>query len=631
MLRLATCASVAIVCIAALSTSTVAFAADTTNPKAGAEKDSPKPGIGSQVGEFSFKDIRYLPRSLKELGQKKAYVFVFTTLDCPVARRYMPRIVELEKAFRDKDVQFVNINTGGNDPLVEVAYQAVELNAPFPFCKDFDGGAVRALGVSRTPEAVVLDADRKLRYRGRIDSQYRLGGVKDDKGREDLRLAIEDVLAGRDVATAETPVDGCLITMTKPPKTSGVTFAEHIAPLMQKHCQDCHHDGGSAPFALMDYDDVSANAQMIAEVVGERRMPPMYASLQHGEFTNLRLLTPEQRSQIIGWIAEGKPMGDSAKLPTPRKFPGEGQWKIGEPDLVLTIPNENKIPADGILPYQYKLLHYKSKVFPYIFPHDTWVTAAQILPGNREAVHHCNMAYIDPKGKYTDAQFVTGQVPGGQPMVLDNGIGFKIPKGCMLVLQLHYVTTGKETSDQTRVGFVFAKEIVNKQLKHFRCHNAKLAITPGDPHHPVEAKRTLDCNATGVGMFSHMHVRGKDMVFNALYPDGKKEVLLAIPNYSFDWQMAYQWAPHTKKFPKGTVIDVVAHYDNSAFNPYNPDPKQTVKEGDQTYDEMMYGFFFYTDDDENLNLKVDPKTGAAIEGTPQAAAPAKPATASGGF
>jgi hypothetical protein len=194
-------------------------------------------------------------------------------------------------------------------------------------------------------------------------------------------------------------------------------------------------------------------------------------------------------------------------------------------------------------------------------------------------------------------------------MVLDHGIGFKIPKGCMLVLQLHYVTTGKETSDQTRVGFVFAKETIAKQLKHFRCHNAKLAITPGDPHHPVEAKRTLDCDATGVGMFSHMHVRGKDMVFNAIYPGGKKEILLAVPNYSFDWQMAYQWAPHAKKFPKGTVIDVVAHYDNSAFNPYNPDPKQTVKEGDQTYEEMMYGFFFYTDDAENLHLTVDPKTG----------------------
>jgi thiol-disulfide isomerase/thioredoxin len=626
MLRPASCAAVAL-----LSITIAAHAADTTGPKADADKagdakaskESPAVAIGSQVGELTFNDIRFLPRSLKELGEKKAYVFVFTTLDCPIARRYMPRIVALEKAFRDKGVQFVNINVGANDPLVEVAYQAVELNAPFPFCKDFSGDAVKALGVSRTPEAVVLDAAHKLRYRGRIDSQFRLGGVRDDAGRDDLRLALEDVLAGRDVAISQTPVDGCLITMTKPPKVSGVTFTEHIAPLMQKHCQDCHHTGGSAPFALMSYDDAAANAEMIAEVVKERRMPPMYASLQHGDFTNLRLLTSEERTMLIGWVAEGKPLGDPAKMPKPRTFPGAGQWLIGKPDLVLTIAQEAKIPANGILPYQYKLLHYKSKVFPYIFPEDTWISACQILPGNREAVHHCNMAYIDPKGKYTDAQFITGQVPGGQPMVLRNGIGFKIPKGCLLVLQLHYVTTGKEASDQTRVGFVFAKETINKQLKHFRCHNARFAITPGDPHHPVEAKRTLDCDATGVGMFSHMHLRGKDMVFNAIYPGGKKEILLAVPNYSFDWQMAYEWAPNAKKFPKGTVIDVVAHYDNSPFNPFNPDPKQTVKEGDQTYDEMMYGFFFYTDDAENLHLKVDPKTGFALGGEQEAAGPTK--------
>lgn len=635
MLRLAICSAVAL-----FSITVVAHATDATSPKADSDKSgkveagkaSPAVAVGSQIGDFHFKDIRFLPRSLKDLGEKKAYVFVFTTLECPVACRYLPRIVEMEKALRDKDVQFVNINVGSNDPLVEVAYQAVELNAPFPFCKDFSGAAVKALGVTRTPEVVVLDAKHKLCYRGRIDSQFRLGGVKDNAGRDDLRLAIEDVLAGRDVAVAQTPVDGCLITMPQPPKVAGVTFSEHIAPLMQKHCQDCHHEGGSAPFALMNYEDAAANADMIAEVVKERRMPPMYASRQHGEFTNLRLLTAEERTMLAGWVAEGKPLGDPAKMPKPRTFPGAGQWLIGEPDLVLKIAQEAKIPASGILAYQYKPLHLKSTVFPYIFPEDTWITAAQILPGNREAVHHCNMVYIDPKGKYSDAQFITGQVPGGQPMVLDHGIGFKIPKGCMLVLQLHYVTTGKETADQTRVGFVFAKETLAKQLKHFRCHNAKLAITPGDPHHPVEAKRTLNCDATGVGMFSHMHVRGKDMVFNAIYPGGKQEILLAIPNYSFDWQMAYQWAPHAKKFPKGTVIDVVAHYDNSSFNPYNPDPKQTVKEGDQTYEEMMFGFFFYTDDAENLNLTVDPKTGVALSGGQEAAGSAKkPATgASGG-
>lgn len=595
----------------------VTLAADAS--KDVASNKIPTVAIGSQVSDATFKDIRFTAHNLKDFGDKKAYVVVFTTLDCPVVKRYLPRVVEIEKEFRDRGVQFVAMNVGPNDPMVEVAYQAIQVDAPFPFCKDFDGDVVKAMGVNRTPEVVVLDGERKLRYRGRIDSQFRAGGVKPDAGRNDLKEAIEDVLAGRDVKVAETPVEGCLITL---PNLSAplkpVTYAEHIATIMQKHCQECHRPNAEGPFSLLTYEDAVDHAEMVGETVKEQRMPPLYASKEHGDFTNLRSLTNEERTLVRQWISGGMQQGDMSKAPANPKF-RENKWCF-EPDLVLKMPKRVELPATGYVKYQYVILNHT-------FKEDTWITAAQILPENKTALHHCNLACIDPvsalSGKFNAAKFITGQVPGGEPMNLENGVAFMIPKGAVLVMQIHYVTTGEKTSDQSSVGLRFAKYDVQKELKHFQCHNGTFAIPPGDSAHLVGAKRKFANDATLYGMFSHMHLRGKDMMFDAIYPDGNRERLLAIPNYDFNWQMQYVSRPGAKKFPKGTVLDCTAHFDNSSFNPYNPDPKETVREGQQTYQEMMYGFVFYTEDHENLNLKIDPNTGHVIK--PAEGASVKPA------
>ncbi|MGD9646603.1 MAG: redoxin domain-containing protein [Pirellulales bacterium] len=573
----------------------------------GAEAKTSSPvQIGDRVAEFTFKDIRYLPRTLGEFGDKQAFVIVFTNLDCPLVKRYLPRLVELDREYRDRGVQFMSVNVGLADSIVEVAYQAVKVDAEFPFTKDFDGEVVRALGAERTPEVCVLDAERRLRYRGRIDSRYRLGGVREGELRDDLKLAIDDVLAGREVAVAETPVDGCLITLpTDPQPTPEITYSSHIAGLMKQHCQECHQPNTTAPFELYTYEDAKSNGEMIAEVVREQRMPPCYASSETPEIVNRKVMTPVERDQVITWVRSGMPLGDTSKLPEPL-HPREGEWEIGTPDLVVTAPKPIKIPADGIVEYKYLLL-------PHVFKEDTWVQKVEILPGNHAVVHHANLAAVNPLGKFTSEAFITGYVPGGTAMMLDPNMAYKIPKGSVLALQIHYVTVGEATSDQIRVGLCFPKEPVHTQVKHFQVHDGRFVIPPGASHHRSVASMTLKNDSTGLGMFSHMHLRGKDMVFNALYPDGTREVLLAIPNYSFDWQMNYRWAPRSKKFPAGTKIQVVAHFDNSKFNPYNPDPKQEVREGQQTYEEMMYGFFFYTDDTEKLNVQVDPQTGVELK------------------
>jgi hypothetical protein len=176
-------------------------------------------------------------------------------------------------------------------------------------------------------------------------------------------------------------------------------------------------------------------------------------------------------------------------------------------------------------------------------------------------------------------------------------------------MQIHFVTTGKQEKCKISVGLRFTRGTVQKQLRHVLLVDRKFAIPPGAAAHPVSASRVLDCDAVGVGLFSHMHLRGRDMTFRATPPGGETETLLVVPNFSFDWQMPYRWETGKMKLPKGTKLEAVAHYDNSAFNAYNPDPRATVKEGQQSYQEMMNGFFFYTDEAEKLGLEIDPKTG----------------------
>ena len=266
---------------------------------------SPRPAkIGEVIRDLRFKDIRYLPRSLDELGKRKAYVFVFTNTTCPLVQRYLPRLKSLDEEYGPQGVQFVAVNVGTGDTIQDMASHALEYGALFPFVKDTDGSCTRRLGVQRTPEVAVLDAKHRLVYRGRIDDQYRLGGALPKARRHYLEEAIQDILAGREVALATTPVDGCQITFPgagKLPRNK-YTYAEHVAPLIQRHCAHCHRPNTAAPFDLLTYDDVPSQGEMIEEVVREERMPPWFANPRHGEFRNAPTISSADRRTLVDWV-----------------------------------------------------------------------------------------------------------------------------------------------------------------------------------------------------------------------------------------------------------------------------------------------------------------------------------------
>lgn len=572
--------------------------------------DPDRLNIGATAPRFTFTDTRWLERELADFGPCAAVVVVFTSLGCPVANRVMPKVGELEREYRSRGVQFLAVDVGADDALVEVAARAVFQGLEFPVARDFSGDALRALAPERTPEILVLDRERIVRYRGRFDASERVAGTAPERAgesvRADLREALDDVLAGRAVRVATTIVDGCRITKPaaievgpNPP-----TWADDVAPIVHTHCGACHVAGGSAPFALGTYGETRSHAAMIAEVVEQRRMPPWFASRAHGTFANARGLDDVLRATILRWVAAGAPEGDPARAPSP-PAPITNGWRIGEPDLVLVAPREEELPATGRVPYRYVIL-------PHVFVRDTWVAGVEIAPSNPRVVHHANLGYWKIGSDWKSSSFVTGHVPGGDPMQLDVGVALRIPAGSVLGLQIHYVPTGTVERDRISVGLRFPREIVQQSLRHHQIADTRFEIPAEAPAHLVKASRKFDADSVGIGMFVHMHMRGRDMSFTARYPDAREETLLLVPNYSFDWQTAYVWPRGAQQFPAGTRVECRAHFDNSRFNPFNPDPLRAVRFGQETTDEMMYGFLFYVQRDERLGLRIEPRDGRVL-------------------
>lgn len=518
--------------------------------------------------------------------------------------RLMPKIQRLAEDFAPRGVLFVGVNVGRNDTLRDMGAQAIEFEQRYPFVKDRQFALLRGLGVTRTTTAVVLDHERRVRYRGRIDDQVLYANVKSAPNREDLRRALEDMLEGRDVELAETPVEGCKVAApTETAPSRAPTYHHDVEPILQRHCVECHREGGAAPFALSDFEEVVGQAEMIGEVLDLQRMPPWHACDRFGEFVNRRGLSSDERATVRDWLRSGQQRGNPADAPAPRTYPA-GPWRIGEPDLVVQAPQEMELPADGIVPYAYILL-------PISFAHDTWVEAVEILPENKRVLHHANLGFFKLGERFSHDGFITGFVPGGDPFVLDPGTAFGIPKGSALGIQAHYVTTGKLETDRVRVGLRFPRTKIDRRAEVLVVTNTRFAIPPRAHAHRVEARRKLEADSTLIGLFAHMHLRGRDMTFVAHPPHATAETLLMIPNYDFEWQASYRFQAGRKQLPAGTRIEVFAHFDNSKFNPHNPDADAVVRFGQQTFEEMMYGFVFYTRNGADLGLMVDAKTGRA--------------------
>ncbi len=370
-----------------------------------------------------------------------------------------------------------------------------------------------------------------------------------------------------------------------------VTFAKHVAPIIQNKCQTCHRPGMTAPFSLLKYDDVADWSETIKEVVEQKRMPPWHADPRFGKFRNDRRLSDDERATLIKWIDADMPLGNEKDLPPAREY-SEG-WMIGKPDVIFEMPEEVTVQATGTVPYQY----YTT---PTDFTEDVWVQAAEARPGNRKVVHHIIVAFRDPKaprgqgGAVLGNGHIVGTAPGDMPLILPPGVARKIPAGATLIWQMHYTPTGKVEKDRSQLGLVFYKE--QEPPKHNVLSRGiaqrRFAIPPGDGNYQVESEYTFTADALLYSFMPHMHLRGKDFIYEATYPDGRTETLLSVPRYNFSWQGTYL-LEKPLAMPKGTKLHCTAHFDNSTANRANPDPAKEVRWGDQTWEEMMIGWINY--------------------------------------
>ena len=500
------------------------------------------------------------------------------------------RLADLARRFPAAAVIAIDPNRG--DDLPALTAFAREHRLPFPLLKDPDGRVAARFGATRSPQAFVLGADRRIRYRGRIDDQYTQGGKnRGAPTREDLIEAVKDVLAGRRVSVPATECTGCFLSK---PRTStalpGVTYARDIAPILAANCQVCHRPGEVGPFALLSYADAWGHAATIAEVVGNGTMPPWHAAPNHGSFRNERRLSAEQKSLIAEWVRLGCPEGDPLPPPDP---PAPAGWRLGTPDAVYRLPAEFRVPAEGVIEYQ----HF---VVDPGFTADAWVSAAEVRPGNRRVVHHCSVFLLPPGANPTDAFFETGALgssnliaftPGSDPLRLPAGMAKRVPAGWRLHFIVHYTPVGTPQTDRTELALRFLDAgAVRREVATKLLDADDLAIPPHAPGHRVERTWTADRDYLLLSMLPHMHLRGKSFRYTAEYPDGTSEVLLDVPAYDFNWQHRYELA-EPKRLPAGTVVRCTAVFDNSAANPFNPDPTATVRAGLQSSEEMFNGYF----------------------------------------
>ena len=544
---------------------------------------------GSQsLPVFSLKDTTGRTVSLSDFSSKKAVVLLFIGTQCPVNNYFMPVLADLHKEFAPKGVQFLAINSNSQDTLERVVEHAKKHAIPFPVLRDENNVVADKFAAKRTPEAIVLDQGGAVRYQGRIDDQYAIEIQRPKATRRDLAEAINEVLAGKQVSQPSTPVAGCLIgRVTKARNTGSVTYARDISRIMQNHCQECHRPGQIGPMPLITYEDVRGWGEMIREVVTEQRMPPWHADPKHGKFSNDRRLPDEAKQKVLAWLDDGAPRGDDRDLPPPKPWP-EG-WKIGKPDVVLHMPVEFDVPAQmprGGVPYKYYTIETN-------FDEDKWVERAETRPGAPEVVHHI-LVFVVPPGQVfipgnPKAPVLCGMAPGDMPLMLQPGQAKHVPKGSTLVFQMHYTPNGRAQKDRSYVGLIFAKEPPKLQIFTAAVANLFFKIPPGADNHAVESSFTMPRDGYAVSYMPHMHLRGKDFRIVARYPDKREEVLLDVPRFNFNWQSVYR-AVEPVKLPQGTKVVCQAHFDNSAGNPNNPDPKQTVYWGDQTWQEMMIGW-----------------------------------------
>jgi thiol-disulfide isomerase/thioredoxin len=535
----------------------------------------------------------------------KAVVLVSQENDCPINQKSFPYLEALKKKYEPLGVVFLMINANPQDDRESINQEAKAYGVDIPILEDKAQVVTEGLGIKRTAQALLINPHNwSIIYQGAINDQFGYETQKIVSKRDYLEDAINAVLVNNPVLLPLTSVNGCLINFEaqndKPP-----TYIHDIAPILINKCIICHSRGQIAPWSMDNYEKVRSHGSMIREVLRVKRMPPWGVDPFYSKLKHEMSLTSQQTGLIIHWVEQGMNRGDGADpLLTVARPPSDG-WPLGKPDLIISLKDEQSIPAAG-------LLNYRAVQGNTSIDQDRWVKAIYWKPGNRKVLHHAHLLvksasptehqdWFSDSGWYYDLGMIPTQKnyhlidnfsPGTSPLLLSDDTGMFLPKGTRFIFALHYTVTGKPETDNTQVGLYFHKNKPDKILSIYYYYNTSLIIPARVKEFNVAGIVPIKNSITLYAIKPHMHARGRSMKVIAHYPDGSSEIILSVPNYKFNWQPRYYF-DKPLRLPAGTNLSIQASFDNSSQNPDNPDPERIVRWGNFTSDEMMVAVLYY--------------------------------------
>jgi peroxiredoxin len=589
--------------------------------------------VGKKIDNIAFEGEDAKPFKLHELKDKKAIVIVFLSFDCPVSTSYSQPLADMAKDFGPHGVVFLGLTTDQEETTAAVAKQAKEFKLPFAVMVDRKFAAADALKAGFTPEVFVLDGNYVLQYRGRIDDSFQARLKKNQQvTKQDLHQVLSEIVSGRPVSIKATEPIGCPILREKPAaaKVGNVTYYKDVLPILQKNCQACHRPGEVGPFSLMTYRQAVNWATDIKDYAQSRKMPPWKIS-EGVEYHNQRRLSDKDIAVLAAWADNGTPAGDEKDAPPPVKF-AEG-WKLGPPDLILSVSDDFQVGASGNDAF-------RCFVLPTNLTEDKYVEAVEVKPSNPRVVHHA-LCYIDTKGQgralekqqldspkkdphggneqdkgpgyyggmsvgFVPTSSLGGWAPGQLPHVLPEGTAISLPKGSDVVMQLHFHRTGRVEKDRTQIGVYFAKKKVERPYQGGFMMGIFAVIPAKNDHFVVRGSTTVTQDMVLHEIMPHMHMLGKDIKVTMTPPEGegKATLLFHIKDWDYNWQETYYFK-QPLNLKAGTKLELEAIYDNSDKNPNNPfSPPRAVTFGEQTTNEMCFVFFGGTSEQEGTRLPV---------------------------
>jgi peroxiredoxin len=546
---------------------------------------------GSIVPNFRLTDHRGVTRELNYESTAKAVVLVFTRTDSPRALQTAAALRALRARFSAADVVIWQIDSNAGASRSRIAAEQVLFNNDTPVLLDDAQLLAAEFGPTRQLETFVLTPPpfASLAYRGPLDNADPASHLAATE--HFAADAVAAVLAGRPVGKPRIDLPAAAPALDLPPAPSA-NYATDVAPIVQRRCIVCHSAGNIAPHVYANFDDLAARATSIRASLLAKRMAPWHADPQFGVFANGVALTPAETATLHAWARAGAPRGAGTDPLATAANPGGGAWPLGTPDLILKIPTQ-LLPATGTIEYRYLSI-------PVPVTSDRWLRAAVVKPGNPRVVHHALVF----EGSLLDVLltggglggFFAGYVPGLQQGFFPDGTGKLVRLGGQITFQMHYTPTGQPESDATEIGLYFSSTPPERELLTRAASTIAITIPPGAAEYEREALFTPSATRDVLlyELNPHMHYRGRRFMFEAIYPGGASEVLLNVPQYDFAWQSQYRLAS-PKRLPAGTVLRASGAFDNSSRNPANPDPRSTVRFGEQTNDEMFIGYVNYSE------------------------------------